>query len=102
MSIIKVYTDDGKLVSQMQTDDAWSIFTLGRKIYGRQEAPLGWLGRALSDARIIQVGGDPERPSEKAIRFAMAERAQVESSMDRMERENDSRAMFGERPEDWQ
>lgn len=74
MALIKVYTNDGALVSQLQTDDKWSIFSLGREVYGRQEAPLGWLGRALEDARTIQRGGDPEHPSEKAMRLTMAKR----------------------------
>jgi hypothetical protein len=37
---------------------------------GRLLQPMGWLGRAIRDALVIEAGGDPERPSEKAMRLS--------------------------------
>lgn len=73
MAIIKIYTDGGKLVSTMVSDDNWTANIRGRKITGHMNGMYGWMERALQDARLIQRGIDPERPSEKAMRM-IAER----------------------------
>jgi hypothetical protein len=76
MSVIRVFTDDGQEVSSMRVDDKWSDSAVARNVAGHLNTIHGWLGRALLDARIIQAGGDPERPSEKTMRL-MQERHRV-------------------------
>jgi hypothetical protein len=39
---------------------------------------LRGLARAIQDAEVIEAGGDPERPSEKAMRLAEEERQREE------------------------
>jgi hypothetical protein len=68
MPRVIVETDDGRRVSTLDLPAGWSIFSLGRHIYGIPGAPLGWLGRAIEDARAVEDGRDPERPSEKVMR----------------------------------
>lgn len=69
--IIKVFTDDGREVDSLTVDTTnKGGEAVGGEIYGRRESPMGWLGRALRDADIIQQGGDPERLSEKAMRLS--------------------------------
>lgn len=70
MSVVIVQTDDGREVNRFEVPDVYPGNMLWRNMLGRLDEPLGWLGRALRDARIIQQGGDPERPSEKAMRLA--------------------------------
>lgn len=74
MTIVKVFTNDGQEVAHFIVPEDYGNATW-RNMLGRNEEPLGWLGRTLSDARIIAAGGDPERPSEKVMRL-MAERKQ--------------------------
>lgn len=78
MAIIKVYTDSGKLVETINVADTHSGWVKGAAIFGRRETPEGWLGRALRDAYIIEQGGDPERPSEKAMRLLAEKRRRDE------------------------
>jgi hypothetical protein len=73
MAVIRVFTDDGQEVTSMRVDDKWSDNAIARHVAGHLHTIQGWLGRAITDARVIQAGGDPERPSEKAMRL-MAER----------------------------
>jgi hypothetical protein len=75
MARVIVYTDDGRYVDSIYLDDCDSGQAHGRILTGRLRAPLGFLGRALRDAAIIQAGGDPERLSEKAMRLSMQGRA---------------------------
>lgn len=76
MSVIKVFTDDGKLVDTFEIDDGHSPYSIGQNLVGRHGRIDGSLGRALDDARLIQRGIDPERPSEKVMRL-LAERRQA-------------------------
>lgn len=82
MAQVVVLTDDGREVSRFAVDDdlcigipliRTSTKTWANLIGLGSQAPNGWLGRALRDARVIQAGGDPEQPSEKAMRM-LAER----------------------------
>lgn len=67
---IVVLDAKGKEVDRLDISEERSAFSWGQHIYGRQEIPLGWLGRALDDAGAINAGRDPERPSEKAMRLS--------------------------------
>ena len=78
MSVVIVQTDDGREVDRFEVDDTRVGNMTWRNMLGRWDEPLGWLGRALQDARIIQRGGDPERPSEKVMRL-LAERQAEEA-----------------------
>jgi hypothetical protein len=69
MSVIKVFTDDGVEVASFDVPDVYQGNAVWGRLTGHLDEPSGWLGRALRDARIIQREGDPERPSEKAIRI---------------------------------
>jgi hypothetical protein len=82
MSVIKVFTDDGQEVAHLAVDDKWSDQAIARHVAGHLNAIHGWLGRALLDARIIQAGGDPERPSEKAMRLMQKRRQRVHIDTD--------------------
>lgn len=73
MAVIRVFTDDGQEVSSLRVDDKWSDNAIARNVIGSLQTIHGWLGRAIDDARVIQSGSDPERPSEKAMRL-VAER----------------------------
>jgi hypothetical protein len=75
MAVIRVFTDDGQEVTSMRVDDKWSGNAIARHVCGHLHTIHGWLGRALEDARVIQAGGDPERPSEKAMRLTMEKRS---------------------------
>jgi hypothetical protein len=79
MAIVIVTTDDGREVGRFNVPVAYLGNSVWRNLLGRLEEPLGWLGRALSDARVIQAGGDPERPSEKAMRLAAEARDMAEA-----------------------
>lgn len=76
MARIIVTTDDGRVVDSCDWTDGTSIFATqaNLNLTGHVKQPMGWLGRALQDAAVVQAGGDPERPSEKAMRLAMQER----------------------------
>jgi hypothetical protein len=74
MTVIKVFTDDGQEVAVKKVDDTWSDQAIARHVVGNLHTILGWLGRAIDDARVMQAGGDPERPSEKAMRLAAEQR----------------------------
>jgi len=78
MAQIIVTTDDGREVARTQVPDIYQGNMTWRNLLGRYDEPLGWLGRALRDARTIQQGGDPERPSEKAMRLVGEKRAAEE------------------------
>ena len=78
MPIIRVYTDDGKEVDQLKVPDTLSNQARGRVITGHLNGMSGWLDRALDDAIVVQKGGDPERPSEKAMRLAMEHNTEEE------------------------
>lgn len=82
MTVIKVFTDDGQEVAVKQVDDNWSDNALARHIVGNLNTIHGWLGRAIRDARIIQAGGDPERPSEKAMRLSAESRRRYRAHID--------------------
>jgi hypothetical protein len=56
-----------------KVDDDMSSYAMGRQLVGLNVIIGGWLGRALEDARIMQHGGDPERPSERAMRESQQE-----------------------------
>jgi hypothetical protein len=71
-----VTTDDGRPVASFNVPVVYLGNRLWANMLGRYERPLGWLGRALSDADIIQAGGDPERPSEKAMRLVAEQEAE--------------------------
>jgi hypothetical protein len=71
MSVITVATDDGREVETFTVGEGAGNATW-RDLLGRYDAPMGWLGRALRDAEVIQGGGDPERLSEKAMRLSTA------------------------------
>jgi hypothetical protein len=74
MARVIVETDDGREVARFHVPAGHIGNAVWRNLVGRLEAPLGWLGRSIDDANVIQAGGDPERPSEKAIRLAAEER----------------------------
>lgn len=72
MAVIVVYTDGMVEVDRFVVDDSVPLTDgniIARNMIGLPRPPLGWLGRALEDAKIIQLGGDPERPSEKVMRI---------------------------------
>lgn len=69
MTIVKVFTDDGREVNSFTVDDKTAGTMTWRGLIGLPTKPMGFLGRALSDAATIQAGGDPERPSEKVMRM---------------------------------
>lgn len=68
MAVIVILTDNGVEVDRLKVEPTWPPPTVGRLVYGRMISPMGWLGRALRDATLIQQGKDPERPSEKTMR----------------------------------
>lgn len=70
MATVIVQTKDGSEVSRFEVPRPYQGNGVWRNMVGLVEAPLGWLGRALTDAEAIEDGRDPERPSEKAIRLA--------------------------------
>lgn len=69
MADVVVFTDDGREVGRLHVADVGAGTMTWRRLVGRADVPLGFLGRALDDARIIQQGGDPERTSEKVMRL---------------------------------
>lgn len=76
MAQIVVYTDDGVEVAHKEVPDTYaSPSTISRLVCGNAHGVDGWLGRALRDARLIQQGINPERPSEKAMRLLAESRA---------------------------
>jgi hypothetical protein len=72
---IIVQTDRGATVASLDLSDRMPgghiANSVWRDITGTLNTPMGWLGRALQDARDLEQGRDPERPSEKAMRLAM-------------------------------
>jgi hypothetical protein len=74
MPKVIVQTDDGREVSSFDVPMTYPGNGLWARMVGRYVAPLGWLGRALRDAEVIQAGGDPERLSERAMRLMAEER----------------------------
>ena len=69
MAKVIVTTDDGREVARFDMPVGRWGNALWARLLGRYNAPLGRLGRALDDAKVIEQGGDPERPSEKAMRL---------------------------------
>jgi len=82
MAIIRIFTDDGQEVASMKVGGDLSDTAVARHVVGNLHPIQGWLGRAIDDARIIQAGGDPERPSEKAMRLTQAKRQRVHIDTD--------------------
>jgi hypothetical protein len=74
MPRVIVTTDDGQPVWQMEGIESWHISALQCPTNVRGSAVASGVRRAVRDAAIIQQGGDPERPSEKAMRMAEAGR----------------------------
>lgn len=74
MPRIIIQTDDDRHVETIDVPFHQSPTTDGRLVTGRNAPILGALGRALDDARAIQAGRDPERPSERAMRLSEPER----------------------------
>jgi len=70
MSVIKVFTDDGREVwstAGIMAHDVRDIQCPGNTTGSGVAAGIR---RATEDAEVIQRGGDPERPSEKAMRLS--------------------------------
>lgn len=65
---VVVLTSDGREVSSFDVPNPYQGNMLWRNMVGRIEAPLGWLGRAIDDARLVEDGVDPERLSERVMR----------------------------------
>jgi hypothetical protein len=90
MPQIVILTDDGRETDRRQISGPgiWpgdhnlhAPNGVWAEVVGRLDAePLGWLGRALRDAALLQDGQDPERPSEKAMRLAAERRAREEQA----------------------
>jgi hypothetical protein len=78
MAKVIVTTDDGREVAVFTIPAGHLANSVWRSLTGRLGTPMGWLGRALSDAGVIEAGGDPERPSERAMRLATGERELVQ------------------------
>lgn len=76
MPTVVVYTDKGQQVWQMDVE-SWQIDGLQCPTNLRGSSLAGGIRRAVQDAEVIQAGGDPERPSEKAIRLMHEERARA-------------------------
>lgn len=76
MARIIVATSDGREVYSRELDPGWGTgATAGRELIGSHTPLLGAIGRAIEDAHILDAGGDPERPSEKAMRLAEERRS---------------------------
>jgi hypothetical protein len=73
MPKVTVHTDDGDLVWSMDVE-AWHINGLQCPTNQRGSGLAAGIRRAVQDAEVIQAGGDPERPSEKAMRLSEAAR----------------------------
>lgn len=70
MPKVIVTTDDGQAVWTMDGIESWHVS--GKlKAAGNVRAQnlASGIVRAVRDAEVIQAGGDPERPSEKAMRL---------------------------------
>jgi hypothetical protein len=73
MPRVVVYTDGGELVQAFDVE-AWHINGLQCPTNARGSGLAAGIRRAVQDAEVIQAGGDPERPSEKAMRLSEAAR----------------------------
>ena len=67
MARVTIATDDGRVVEEyaVGAEEVRSLTLMplrGNLMTG--------IRRALQDAEVVQAGGDPERPSEKAMRLA--------------------------------
>lgn len=84
MARIIVTADSGRVVDTAVWKDGTSPFArdINSALMGTGDAPAGWLGRALRDAAILQEGGDPERPSERAMRLAVGSPVKQEMQED--------------------
>jgi hypothetical protein len=78
MPRVIVTTDDGQPVWQMEDIESWHITALQCPTNVRGSAVASGVRRAVRDAAIIQQGGDPERPSEKAMRMMAEARSRSE------------------------
>jgi hypothetical protein len=76
MAKVIVTTDDGREVAVFTVPAGHLANSVWRNLTGRLGSPMGWLGRALDDAKTIQAGGDPERPSERAMRLVAEQEAE--------------------------
>lgn len=68
MAQIIIQTDDGHEVDRIVDIHAADVRGLAETRSGRTVVPH--VRRAVEDADVIEAGGDPERPSEKAMRLA--------------------------------
>lgn len=73
MPKIVVFTDDGQPVWEMDDVEWHHVTGLTCPTNTRGSSVASGIRRAISDAHTIQDGGDPERPSEKAMRLASVE-----------------------------
>lgn len=70
MPRVIVETDDGVRVWSMDDIASWHLPALQCPTNVRGSSLAAGIRRAVEDAEAIQEGRDPERPSEKALRFA--------------------------------
>lgn len=75
MSIVKVFTDDGEEVWVAAGIMAYDVRNLQCPGNTTGSGLAAGIRRALEDAEVIQAGGDPERPSEKAMRLSQERHA---------------------------
>jgi hypothetical protein len=75
MARVIVQTDDGTWVWGMDNVRSHHLNALACTTNEKGSSLAAGVRRAVSDAEVIQAGGDPERMSEKAMRLA-SERAE--------------------------
>ena len=80
MPKVIVTTDNGDPVWMMDDVEAWHLSALTCPTNRKGSALASGVRRAVQDAETIQKGGDPERPSERAVRLAAEIRADEEAS----------------------
>lgn len=71
MPRVIVETDDGRRVWEFETTARMASAVWRPGTHEGASSLLSGLERAVADAEVVERGGDPERPSEKAMRLAM-------------------------------